>query len=78
METALCTQWNSSDRPQMHRKSKTTNPAEGIEDLVAPSAEAEAGEACSGTQGTPKILNTFSNSFTQIDHRSTHRCLSHG
>ena len=31
---------------------------------------------CSGTQVTPKRLNTLSNHFTQIDHRSTHRCLS--
>ena len=27
---------------------------------------------CSGTQGTPKRLNTLRNHFTQIDHRSTH------
>ena len=32
---------------------------------------------CLCTQGTPKRLNTWSNRFTQIDHKSTHRCLSH-
>ena len=36
------------------------------------------GFSCSGTQSTPKRPNTFSNHFTQIDHRSTHRCLSRG
>ena len=33
---------------------------------------------CSGTQDTPKRPNTLSNRFTQIDHRSIHRCLSRG
>ena len=33
---------------------------------------------CSGTQGTPKRMNNLSNRFTQVDHRSTHRCLSRG
>ena len=33
---------------------------------------------CSGTQGTPKRLNTLRNHFTQIDYISTHRCLSRG
>ena len=84
METALRTQWNSSHRPQMHRKSKTRNPFKFsatpvldldqnrkrlfIKDLIP----------CSGTQGTPKIPNTLSNRFTQIDHRSVHWCLSCG
>ena len=31
-----------------------------------------------GTHGTPKRPNTLSNRFTQIDDRSTHRCLSRG
>ena len=33
---------------------------------------------CSGTQSTPKRQNTVRNRFTQIYHKETHHCLSHG
>ena len=80
METVVGMQWNSSHRPQIHKKSRTRNPFKVsatpvpyldqnqkrlfIKDLIP----------CSSTQGTPKRPNTFKNRFTQIDHRSTHRC----
>ena len=75
METVLWTQWNSSHRPQMHRKSITRNPfkvsATPILDLNQNRKRLfiNALIPCSGTQGTPKRPNTFRNRFTQIDKK---------
>ena len=52
-------------------------PVEDLEETEAPVIQ-DTTMNYSGTQGTPKILNTFRYRFTQIDHKSTHRCLSHG
>ena len=84
METALRTQWNSSHKPKMHIKSRTRNHFKVSVTLVPDLDKNQkrlfikALIPCSGTQGTPKRPNTFSNHFTKIDHRSTHRCLSRG
>ena len=78
------TQWNNSHMPKMHRKSKTRNPFKVSATLVPDLDQnrkrlfIKALIPCSGTQGTPKIPNTFRYHFTQIDHRSTHWCLSRG
>ena len=84
IETALQTQWKSSHRLKMHIKSRTRNhfkvSATPVPDLDQNRKWLfiKALIPCLGTQGTPKRPNTFSNYFTQIDYRSTHRCLSHG
>ena len=80
METLLRIQWNRFHRPQKHRKSRTINPfkvsATPVPDLDQNRKRLfiNALIPCSGTHGTPKRPNTLSNRFTQIDHRSTHRC----
>ena len=76
METARRTQWNSSHRPQMHKKSRTRNPFK-VSATPVPDLDQNWKRlfinALIPCLGTPKRSNTFNNHFTQIDHRSTHR-----
>ena len=75
---------DNSHRPQIHKKYRSRNPFKVSATLV-PNLDQNRKRLfindlipCSGTQVTPKRPNTLSNRFTKIDHRSTHRCLSHG
>ena len=84
METVLRMQWNNSHMPQMNRKSKTRNSFKVSTTLILDLDQnrkrlfIKALIPCSGIHGTPKRLNPLRNHFTQIYHRSTHRCLSRG